>query len=97
MEADGMWKTVPVSHIPWKTLRVSHSSHSPRHQMRRANEENGDPTSESVKDVAVDLSGKSPRVHTFSPHGGEKGLNYCTPFSRSCTSFCPGLMLSDFS
>jgi len=73
MEAAGMWKTVPVSHNPWKTLRVSHSSHSPRRRMKIPMENNDASPSKSVKDVAVDLSGMSPRVHTFSPHAGRRG------------------------
>jgi hypothetical protein len=28
MEADSLWKSLRDSHRPWKTLRVSHSSHS---------------------------------------------------------------------
>ena len=28
MEADRLWKSLRDSHNPWKTLRVSHSSHS---------------------------------------------------------------------
>src|SRR6266542_7031825 len=46
---------------------TSECRHRPREFVRSTHEE-------SVKDVSVDLSGMSPRVHTFSPLRGAKGV-----------------------
>src|SRR6266542_467823 len=46
---------------------TSECRHRPREFVRSTHEE-------SVKDVSVDLSGMSPRVHTFSPLRGAKDL-----------------------
>ena len=80
METAVLWKAAMKPRLPTglgkrrhEPAAVSHSSHSPRHQKKRANQKSGDRTPKSVKDVAVDLSGKSPRVQTLSPLRGARG------------------------